>query len=81
VKIKVDLLRDAVRAVAPNAWVHHWATSDSIIGVRVPNRHMSIDIWSTARSKARIDCRSIHGPKDRAVLRAVIDEIDRQETT
>lgn len=78
-KIDIDRLRDAIRAVAPNAWVEHWASSHSTIGIRVPKRTMSISVWSTARSKARIDCSTVHGPSDRAVLRAAIDEVARQE--
>jgi hypothetical protein len=68
-----------VRAVAPNAWVHHWVNErfDHWRSRPEPAHEHRHHGAKHGADRLPVDPRA----KDRAVLRAVIDEIDRQETT
>lgn len=77
-KRDIDALREAVQAVNPSARVERWVTIPDVIRISVPKRNMLIDISDITRL-VTIDATFMKGAKDRAVLRAVIDEIDRQE--
>lgn len=78
-KLDLDALRTAVHAVDPGATSNPWASSDKMIRVQQSAQlgTATIDI-SLHRRSPSIECRFVRTRTDRALLRAVIDEFDRQ---
>jgi hypothetical protein len=81
--IDLDALRQAVQAVDVNAKVYRWASPhENVIRICRTNKlgEMSIDVSQYGRARPRLEVSLCKRREDRAVLRAVLDALDRTES-